>query len=117
MRPDLYLLCGLLAGASPLLAIAVILFHYWLRRAVWKIRRRRGGRPQGFCPGTSALGMALLFTQMFLRPTLKHVLEERQEEAADGDDQGDPEGREDYLNRQLRRIRRGEAVGDLILRL
>jgi hypothetical protein len=61
--------------------------------------------------------MILLFAQMFYRPTVSYVLEARQDEDADEDDQGDPESREKHLNRQLKRIRRGEQVDDLVLRL
>lgn len=119
MRGDFLYLCCLLVGASPFLAIAAILLHYFLRRMVWKIRRRRGDKCLGFCPSAAALGMALLFMQVFIRPTLQHVLEEKQEEQedVDEDDQGDPESRKKHLNRQLQRIRRGEPISDLILRL
>ena len=110
-------LCALIAGASPFLAIAVILFHYRVRRTAWKIKKRRGSKRGGFCPSAAALGMALLFMQVFIRPSLQHVLQQKQEEDVDEDDQGDPEGGEKGLNRQLKRIRRGEPVDDLILRL
>jgi hypothetical protein len=117
MSSDLLYFCGLLAGALPFLAIAVILLHYFLRRTAWKLRRRRGENSLGFCPSAAALGMALLFTQIFLRPSLQHVIEQRQEENGDEDDQGDPEGGEKDLDRQLKRIRRSETIADLILRL
>jgi hypothetical protein len=119
MRGNFLYLCCLLAGAAPFLAVAVILLHYFLRRMVWKVRRQRGDKRLGFCPSSAALGMALLFMQVFIRPTLQHVLQEKQEEQedADEDDQGDPESRKKHFNRQLKRIRRGEPVDDLILRL
>jgi hypothetical protein len=63
------------------------------------------------------LGAILLFAQVFYRPTLSHVLEARKNEDAEEDYQGDPEGPKKHLNRQLKRIRRGEPVGDLVLRL
>jgi hypothetical protein len=110
-------LCSLLAGASPFLAIALILLHYFLRRIAWKTRQRRGDKHLGFCPSSAALGIALLFTQVFIRPNLGYFIEQKQKEDADEDDQSDPEGREKHLNRQLRRIRRGEPVNDLSLRL
>ena len=63
------------------------------------------------------MGMMLLFMQVFVRPTLQYVLEEKQDDEVKEDDQGDPESITKQLNRQLKKIRRGEQVGDLVLRL
>jgi len=117
MNANLLYLCGSIAFSLPFLAIVVLFIHYSLRRAEWQRERRRGGKNPGFCPSSSALGMILLFAQMFYRPTVSYVLEARQDEDADEDDQGDPESKEKHSNRQLKRIRRGEQVGDLVLRL
>jgi hypothetical protein len=103
--------------AAPYLAIAAILFHWQVRRAVWMRRKRLRKRSLGFCPSASALGFALLFLQVFFRPSLEHVLAERQNEEADEDEEGDPEGPKKQLSRQLKRIRRGERVDRLVLRL
>jgi hypothetical protein len=104
------------AFCVPFLAIAVILFHYYLRRALWKRKRRRGKGAQGFCPSSSALGMALLFMQAFYRPSVEYVIEEKLHEEVEEDDSGDPATPEEQLNRQLKLIRRGEPVDRLILR-
>ena len=117
MDANLLYLSSYLAFALPFLAIAAILVHYSLRRAVWKLKRRRGIENPGFCPSSPALGMVLLFAQMFYRPSTSHVIEARLEEDADEDDQGDPETPEEHLHRQLRQIRRGEPVDVLVLRL
>jgi len=109
--------CCLFAAALPFWAIGVLLCQFFLSRAVWKCKQGLGKKHLGFCPSASALGMALLFMQVFIRPSLQQVLEEKQEEDADDDDQGEPESPEKLLSRQLRRIRRGEQVGDLSLRL
>ena len=61
--------------------------------------------------------MMLLFMQVFARPSLQHVLEEKQKEDKDEDDEGDPESPEKRVDHQLKRIRRGEKVNDLVLRL
>jgi hypothetical protein len=106
-----------LAFDFPFLAIAVIFLHYCVRRAVWRRKRRRGVRCAGFCPSACAMGLALLFMQMFYRPTVSNVIEVIEHEDADEDDQGDPESLAKQLHRQLKRIRRGEPVGDLVLRL
>ncbi len=117
MNTNLFYLCGYLAFALPFLAIAAIFIHFLLRRAKWKFNKRRGKKNPGFCPSSSALGMILLFMQVFVRPSLQYVLEEKQDEDADEDDQGDPEGKEKHLNRQLKRIRRGKPAQTLVLRL
>jgi len=109
--------CGLFAAGLPFLAMATILCDYFLRRAAWKRKRLRGEKNLSFCPSSTALGAALLFLQIFARPSLQHVLEEKQEEDKDEDDEGDPESTEKNLNRQLKRIRRGEKFDDLVLRL
>ena len=59
----------------------------------------------------------LLYAQVFYRPSVEYVLEEKQEQDVEEDDQSDPETPEKYLDRQLRRIRRGEPVDQLTLRL
>lgn len=106
-----------LAFDAPFLAIAIILLHYCLRRAAWRRKRRRGVRGAGFCPSACAMGVALLFVQVFYRPTVSNVIEVIEHEDAEDDDQGDPESLQKQLHRQLKRIRRGEPVGDLVLRL
>ena len=116
MSANLFYLCSVLTSL-PYLAIVVVLFHYFLRRAKWKADKRRGKKNPGFCPSASALGMMLLFMQVFVRPTLRNVLEEKQDKDVEEDDEGDPEGITKQLHRQLKRIRRGEQVGDLVLRL
>jgi hypothetical protein len=66
----------------PFIAIGLVLCHYCLLRLRWRLFRR------GFCPSALALGMALQFMQVFHRPSMAHVLEVKQEEDADEDDQG-----------------------------
>lgn len=104
------------AFCVPFVAIGVIFVHYYVRRAVWKCKRRRGKESSHFCPSSSALGMALLFMQVFYRPSVEYVLEEKQDEDVDQDDEGDPESPAKHLSHQLRKIRRGEPVDRLVLR-
>lgn len=61
--------------------------------------------------------MAFQFMQVFHRPSMAYVLEAKQDEDADEDDQGDPDTPTKHLHRQLRRIRRGEQIDTLVLRL
>lgn len=70
------------------------------------------------CPYLLAAGFALLyFMREFYSPQTAYLLEMKQEEDADENDQGDAETLTKQLNRQLRRIRRGEPVDRLVLRL
>jgi hypothetical protein len=46
-----------------------------------------------------------------------YVLEAKQDEDAEEDDKGDPESLTKQLDRQLKRIRRGEPIDRLVLRL
>ncbi len=103
--------------SSPAWAIAAILAHYLLRRAAWKRGKGLGRRRLGYYPSSIALGMAFQFIQVFHRPSMAYVVEARLDEDADEDDEGDPETVHKQLNRQLRRIRRGEEVDRLVLRL
>jgi len=103
--------------SSPFLAIAAILVHYLLRRAAWKRGRRLRKRITGYCPSSFALGMALQFLQVFYRPSVDYVLQAKQEVDVEEDDEGEPETVQKQLNRQLKRIRRDEAVDRLVLRL
>ena len=108
---------GIFAGFIPFLAIIVILLHYSLRRVLWRRGKRLGKSNLGFYPTSFALGMALQFMQVYWKPSVAYVLEEKQDEDADEDDEGDPEGLNKQLSRQLKRIRRGEPVDQLVLRL
>jgi hypothetical protein len=108
---------GYLAFVLPFLTIAAVLFHFTVRRALWKHRRNRRMPNPAFCPSSAALGTVLLFAQFFYRPSVVHVAEARLQADADEDDAGDPETAARPLHRQLRKIRRGEPVKHLVLRL
>jgi hypothetical protein len=108
--------CSLLS-ASPFLAIVAILGYYQIRRSAWKRNRRKERRALGFCPSSAALGAVFLLITTFYRPRMEFAIEARLREEVEEDDEGDPETPEKHLNRQLRRIRRGEPVEMLELRL
>jgi hypothetical protein len=117
MHFDVLGVVGWLASSAPFLAIVVILIHYQLRRAAWRRNQRLGRKITGFCPSSSALGIAFLFMGVFHRPSVQNTVEVRLQQEADEDDSGDPETLAKQLGRQLRRIRRGEPVDNLILRI
>lgn len=106
-----------LCTVAPFLAIAAILGCYLLRRVQWVRTTRTGRRLFGIQPSAVGLGMAFLFLQTFWQPSLSHAIEAREKVDVDEDDEGEPETPEKELNRQLKRIRRGEAVDRLVLRL
>jgi hypothetical protein len=116
MHVDPFVL-GFYAMSAPFLAIGIILVRYCFLRARWRLNQRLGRKNSGFSPSSSALGIAFLFLQVFYRPSVANVVEIKQDEDADEDDEGDPENLKKQLSRQLKRIRRGEPVDRLVLRL
>ena len=87
-------------------------------------RRKRSLRPgparrrAGFLTGAAAGAVFLIMSELY-RPGLAFLVTSkiRQQEDADEDDTGDPETPTRHLHRQLRRIRRGERLEALTLRL
>ena len=110
-------LCFWGTPALAVVTIVAIIAYYNLRRGVWKLRKRLGRKSLGFCPSSAALGTACQFMQLYHRPSLAYFLEAKWNEAADEDEDGDPEKRAKRLSQQLTRIRRGERVDRLIVRL
>lgn len=112
------LACLVLAGLFPVLILLVTLLYYsWLQFISWCNRRpgRRGSRFHACC---LALGMAFLQVMwLFYQPSAAFLLEEKQDEDAEEDDKGEPENLKKQLDRQLKKIRRGEPVERLVLRL
>ena len=108
-----------LAMGSPFLAILLILAYYYLSRVPWRRNRKLGRRRSGFSPSSAGLETVVLGLTLIYRPRIQYAVEaqQRQVEDADEDDNGDPDSPKKHLLRQLRRIRRGEHVETLSLRL
>ncbi len=106
-----------LFSAAPFVVIAAILGYRQVQRLRWVRTTRTGKRLFGIQPSAVGLGMAFLFLQMFYRPSLAHAIEAREQAPAEDDDEGEPETLVRQLHRQFRRIRRGEPVDHLELRL
>jgi len=103
--------------ATPFVAIVAILCWSRLQRVRWLRNPHTGRRLFGVQASAVGLGMAFLFLQTFYRPNLSYEIEVRQKVDVDEDDEGDPETPAKQLNLQLKRIRRGEQVYRLELRL
>jgi hypothetical protein len=110
-----------LAGFFPFLILIAIVAHFCLGR----LGRSRCEEPKRRCSRLCTFGLALgmAFVQLmrvFYQPDMVYVLSAAQEEVADEDESSDPdtpESRLRHFHRQLRRIRRGEPVERLVLRI
>jgi hypothetical protein len=103
--------------ATPNVAVVVLLCTFYLRRARWRRRRRVSRKYAGFYPSASSLGNAFHSLQTFTRPTVAYVLEEKYDEDMEDDGDGGPVDPNQQLKGQLKRIRRGERVDTLTVRL
>ena len=103
--------------ATPCLAVVVLLGTFYLKRARWRRRRRTKPEYAGFYPSASSLGNALHSLQIFTRPTVAYVLQEKYDEDMEDDGDGGPDDPTRQLKGQLKRIRRGERVDTLTVRL
>jgi hypothetical protein len=108
---------GTVALYAPFLGIAAILGFSRLRRST-RDRGARNRRSMHRLSGSLvAMGLGFQQLQLFYRPSMAYVLEAKQDEDADEDDAAEPETPLAHFHRQLRRIRRGEKVDRLVLRL
>ena len=64
---------------------------FYLRRFLWRLRKRQGRRNLGFCPTYTSAGNALQALQVMAQPRAEHVLAEKFDDEADDDDEGDPD--------------------------
>jgi hypothetical protein len=103
--------------AMTLVGVAVFLSR--LKDSIWKPKSSRRRRRFGVLAANAALGLAFLPFAAIYRPRMIEVakVQQRQQEDVDEDDNGAPETPLGHLLRQLRRIRRGEQVDRLTLRL
>jgi hypothetical protein len=109
-------LVGIFVGL-PYVAVVVLLSIFYFKRLRWRSKRRSGRRDLGFYPRSLSLGNAMQNLQVFTRPTVAYVLEEKYDEDAEEDDDGGPDDPTAHLKRQLKRIRRGESIDTLTVRL
>jgi hypothetical protein len=84
-----------------------------LKRYRWRRNKRANKKNLGPYPTTALLGLALITLQTLAQPDLHHSVEQRQTEADDEEENGDPDDPFAQLNRQLKRIRNGQPVDTL----
>ena len=99
--------------------VGMVLVIVRLKQLIWPPKNSRKRRRFAVSAQTAAIGLAFLPLSAIYRPSLAEVVKAqiRQQEDADEDDTGAPETPLKHLLRQLRRIRRGETVETLTLRL
>ena len=107
-----------LAAAAPLLAVFSLLV---LSRLLHSPRPGKHQRSQkrksggGFSANTFSLGLALQNIEKLIHHDVQHAIVQIYD--LDEDESGDPDDPRAQMNRQLRRVRRGEEVDRLILRM
>ena len=99
--------------AFPGLCLFVILFAFLLQRSRSRRWPHAGKKRRGFYPSTYALGIGLQMIQTFVAPNMEYNIAERLKEEAEEEDDGDSADSARHLERQLKRIRRGERLGTL----
>lgn len=103
-----------------MLLLAIALVYQRIKLSVRSrgnsVRRRRR---VGIVASNALVGLAFLPLSIIYRPSLSEIAKAqiRQQEDVDEDESGDAESPIKHLLRQLRRIRRGEQVETISLRL
>jgi ABC-type nickel/cobalt efflux system permease component RcnA len=109
----------MLAGLLVCVPVVVALIFFTVSRiGRWQRKRRRGVLQSKIYSMCLVAGIGFLqFVQTFYQPNLSNVLSAIEDEDVDEDDQGDPDSPHKHLHRQLRRIRHGQHVDRLQVRL
>lgn len=98
--------------------VAIALFCYKTRELFKKPKQHRRRRRMNIVKANAIVGMTFLpFASMYRPSMIEAAKVQLQQEDKDEDESGDPESPLKHLLRQLRRIRRGEDIGTLSLRL
>jgi hypothetical protein len=93
--------------------VALIAIAFFFQRYTWRRRKRQGKSNWGFYPSSASMGNALQALSIMAQPQVEHILEEKLNEDAEDDSEGDPEDPVAHLHRQAVRIRRGEKLDRL----
>jgi hypothetical protein len=103
-----------------MLIVTIVLVYHRLKLSIAARHRPCGRRRRiGIVASNALIGFAFLPLSIIYRPNLAEVAKAqlRQQEDVDEDGSGDPESPLTHLFRQLRRIRRGEKLETISLRL
>jgi hypothetical protein len=103
----------LIINAAFLALFLLFTAAFLLQRLRWRRKKAANPNHRGFYPSAAALALTLLSLQTIAQPDLNHALEQRQTEAANEEENGDPDDPAAQLNRQLKRIRNGEPIDTL----
>jgi hypothetical protein len=86
---------------------------FLLQRLQFRRKKAANKNHRGFYPSAAALSLALISLQTLAQPDLHHSIEQRQAEAEDEEENGDPDNLAAQLDRQLKRIRNGQPIDTL----
>ena len=104
-----------------MLMVVIVLVYHRIKLSILSHRHpRRRRRRIGIVASNALIGFAFLPLSILYRPTVAEVAKtqvRQQEDVDESGTNGDPESPLKHLLRQLRRIRRGETVEILSLRL
>lgn len=100
----------MLSGIALYFVLFALIVYY--QRARWRRSQRRGKRIR-FYPTNMMIGLGLQNLQVFAHPEIDYTIQEKYADAAEQDDEGDPDDPQKVLAGQLRRIRNGEQVDRL----
>ena len=98
---------AMLSSIAPCFVLFVLAVRYQQARSR---RSRRRGKKLRFYPTNTMLGLGLQNLQVFVHPEIDHTIQQEYIDAAEEDDEGDPDDPQKVLRRQLRLIRNGELV-------
>ena len=115
------LCCALLAicilASSPRGLVVFVLLAvcaFYIQRVLWRKNRRSGGNRFAFFPTYTSAGNAFQQLQMLAEPQTEQVIQEKANDEAEEDDDGEPED-EANLMHQLRKIRNGDRSSRLVV--
>ena len=78
-----------------------------IQRVRHRSRKHRGKKRWGYYPSAATIGNALQILEVFTRPSVKHVIEEKFDDSAQDDESGGPDDPIAHLHHQARMIRSG----------
>jgi hypothetical protein len=108
----LHLVAGVLRGVCVAIVLVLATLGLRARRKVSSHSKSRRFRFTGV-----AVGNALQTLHVYVDPRVRYVIAHRLEEQAEDDGEDDGADTEKHFARQLRRIRRGEEVDRLTIRM